>query len=210
MRLTQDVALVGGGNAGFGLSAPLDCHVYLLDGGDELALVDAGVGDVVGETGLSRGLGDDGQRWEEVGSDNPHRLWSAPGLHQKCGRADMVYGCGQCCWPTPRHGSIRVGSGGRAGERGSKIGRRPPGLPDSPDRQDDGAVRGEAEFGGGEGRRAQPKRPQRRGAGIAAGSTGSPRRAATAPSALAIGVGLGVRETLRHSRRSPDRTSTIS
>ena len=49
MKLTRDVALVGGGHAGFDLSAPLDCHVYLLDGGDELALVDAGVGDIAGD-----------------------------------------------------------------------------------------------------------------------------------------------------------------
>jgi hydroxyacylglutathione hydrolase len=50
MRLTADVALVGGGNNGFDISAPLDCHVYLLDGGDELALVDAGVGGRAGDT----------------------------------------------------------------------------------------------------------------------------------------------------------------
>ncbi len=37
MRLTPDVALVGGGSfTGFGLSADFDAHVYLLDGGDEL------------------------------------------------------------------------------------------------------------------------------------------------------------------------------
>jgi len=41
---------VGGGRFGFGLSAPLDCHIYLLDGGDELALVDAGIGGSVGDT----------------------------------------------------------------------------------------------------------------------------------------------------------------
>lgn len=50
MRMTADVALVGGGDTGFNLSAPLDCHVYLLDGGDELALVDAGVGGATGDT----------------------------------------------------------------------------------------------------------------------------------------------------------------
>lgn len=50
MRLTRDVALVGGGNFGFNLSAPLDCHVYLLDGGDELALIDAGIGGPHGGT----------------------------------------------------------------------------------------------------------------------------------------------------------------
>ena len=52
MRLTRDVALGGGGDSGFNISAPLDCHVYLLDGGDELALVDAGVGHRTGNTGL--------------------------------------------------------------------------------------------------------------------------------------------------------------
>ena len=45
MRLTADVALVGGGTfTGFGLSADFDAHVYLLDGGDEAALVDCGMG----------------------------------------------------------------------------------------------------------------------------------------------------------------------
>ena len=50
MRLTGEVALVGGGHNGFDISAPLDCHVYLLDGGDELALVDARVGGGTGNT----------------------------------------------------------------------------------------------------------------------------------------------------------------
>ena len=45
MRLTSDVVLVGGGTlTGFGISADLDAHAYLLDGGDELALVDCGMG----------------------------------------------------------------------------------------------------------------------------------------------------------------------
>jgi hydroxyacylglutathione hydrolase len=50
MRLTPDVALVGSGNFGFDVSSPSDCHVYLLDGGDELALIDAGVGGVIGSS----------------------------------------------------------------------------------------------------------------------------------------------------------------
>lgn len=50
MRLSPDVALVGGGNMGFNLSAPLDCHIYLIDGGDELAIVDAGMGGPHGDT----------------------------------------------------------------------------------------------------------------------------------------------------------------
>lgn len=51
MRLTNDISLVGGGNTGFNLSAPLDCHIYLVNGGNgELALVDAGMGGKYGET----------------------------------------------------------------------------------------------------------------------------------------------------------------
>jgi glyoxylase-like metal-dependent hydrolase (beta-lactamase superfamily II) len=45
MKLRDDVYLVGGGNMGFNLSGTLDCHVYLLDGGGELALIDTGLGD---------------------------------------------------------------------------------------------------------------------------------------------------------------------
>jgi len=44
MKLTDSVYLVGSGSLGFGLSDAFDCHVYLLDGGDELALVDVGAG----------------------------------------------------------------------------------------------------------------------------------------------------------------------
>ncbi|HEX2368188.1 MAG TPA: MBL fold metallo-hydrolase [Acidimicrobiia bacterium] len=46
MRLTEHVYLVGSGAAsGFGLSGELDSHIYLIDGGTELALVDCGMGD---------------------------------------------------------------------------------------------------------------------------------------------------------------------
>ncbi len=44
MKLTDDVYLVGGGDYGFNLTHRLDCHTYLIDGGDECALVDAGFG----------------------------------------------------------------------------------------------------------------------------------------------------------------------
>ncbi len=45
MRLSHDVVLVGGGSyTGFGVSADFDAHCYLLDGGDDLALVDCGTG----------------------------------------------------------------------------------------------------------------------------------------------------------------------
>jgi glyoxylase-like metal-dependent hydrolase (beta-lactamase superfamily II) len=44
VRLSERVHLVGSGSFGFDLSDPFDCHVYLLDGGEELALVDVGAG----------------------------------------------------------------------------------------------------------------------------------------------------------------------
>ncbi len=46
MRLTPEVFLVGGGvSLGFGLTDDPDCHVYLIDGGDEYALIDCGLGE---------------------------------------------------------------------------------------------------------------------------------------------------------------------
>lgn len=45
MWLRDRVALVGSGDiGGMGLTDPFDCHLYLLDGGSEAALIDAGSG----------------------------------------------------------------------------------------------------------------------------------------------------------------------
>src|SRR5918996_2867844 len=44
MQLGERIHLVGSGAMGFDLTDPYDCHVFLLDGGDELALVDVGAG----------------------------------------------------------------------------------------------------------------------------------------------------------------------
>ncbi|MCY3575565.1 MAG: MBL fold metallo-hydrolase [Chloroflexi bacterium] len=44
MRLTSDLHVVGGGYFGFGLSGHLDCHVFVLNSGGELALIDPGLG----------------------------------------------------------------------------------------------------------------------------------------------------------------------
>jgi glyoxylase-like metal-dependent hydrolase (beta-lactamase superfamily II) len=44
MKLTSDMHVVGGGNFGFGISGKLDCHVYLVNSGTELALIDPGMG----------------------------------------------------------------------------------------------------------------------------------------------------------------------
>jgi glyoxylase-like metal-dependent hydrolase (beta-lactamase superfamily II) len=44
MQLTERVHLVGSGSFGFDLTDPYDCHIYLVDGGSELALIDVGAG----------------------------------------------------------------------------------------------------------------------------------------------------------------------
>lgn len=44
MRLLRDIYLVGSGRNGLCLTDDYDCHVYLVDGGSEAALIDAGVG----------------------------------------------------------------------------------------------------------------------------------------------------------------------
>ena len=44
MQLTDRVHLVGSGSNGFSMSHDSDCHVYLVDGGSELALIDGGAG----------------------------------------------------------------------------------------------------------------------------------------------------------------------
>jgi len=44
MQLAERIHLVGSGAFGFDLTDPYDCHVYLLDGGSELGLIDVGAG----------------------------------------------------------------------------------------------------------------------------------------------------------------------
>ena len=44
MKLTSSIHVVGGGRFGFGISGELDCHVYVLNSGSELALIDPGLG----------------------------------------------------------------------------------------------------------------------------------------------------------------------
>jgi glyoxylase-like metal-dependent hydrolase (beta-lactamase superfamily II) len=67
MRLTADVALVGGGPVtGFGISSDFDAHVYLLDGGNEFALIDCGMGTPLGVERVSAAI-------EAAGID-PHQI----------------------------------------------------------------------------------------------------------------------------------------
>jgi hydroxyacylglutathione hydrolase len=44
MKIADRIHLVGSGQLGFGLTDDYDCHVYLVDGGTEYALIDAGGG----------------------------------------------------------------------------------------------------------------------------------------------------------------------
>ena len=44
MQIVDRIHIVGSGGSGFGLTDAHDCHVYLIDGGDECALIDAGGG----------------------------------------------------------------------------------------------------------------------------------------------------------------------
>jgi glyoxylase-like metal-dependent hydrolase (beta-lactamase superfamily II) len=44
VQLTDRVHLVASGAQGFGLTHPADCHAYLVDGGSEAAVIDAGAG----------------------------------------------------------------------------------------------------------------------------------------------------------------------
>jgi hydroxyacylglutathione hydrolase len=47
MELFEGVHLVASGSGGFDLTDPFDCHAYLVDGGDEAALIDSGIGAAV-------------------------------------------------------------------------------------------------------------------------------------------------------------------
>ncbi|TFG13752.1 MBL fold metallo-hydrolase [Candidatus Thorarchaeota archaeon] len=44
MKILDGVHLIGSGNTGLGISNDYDCHIYLLDGGNEMAIIDAGGG----------------------------------------------------------------------------------------------------------------------------------------------------------------------
>src|SRR5690606_164054 len=58
MRLHPRIYLVG--SAEFGLSDSWDCHVYVVDGGSELALIDAGGGRPASLEMMRQNMRDDG------------------------------------------------------------------------------------------------------------------------------------------------------
>jgi glyoxylase-like metal-dependent hydrolase (beta-lactamase superfamily II) len=67
MKINDRVYLVGGGPfSGFGLTPDADSHVYLIDGGTELALVDCGLGLDTGFAALLGNIRDAGFDPEEI------------------------------------------------------------------------------------------------------------------------------------------------
>ncbi|MFT9848825.1 MBL fold metallo-hydrolase [Aneurinibacillus sp. REN35] len=64
MKLTKDVYLVGSGGKGIHLTDAFDCHVYVIDGGSELALVDTGAG--LGIDQILQNIVEDGFSLERV------------------------------------------------------------------------------------------------------------------------------------------------
>lgn len=67
MRLTEDVYLVGGSTLnGFGLSGGMDSHIYVLDGGSSLALIDCGMAADNSIARITRNMESDGLRPERL------------------------------------------------------------------------------------------------------------------------------------------------
>jgi hydroxyacylglutathione hydrolase len=58
MQVTEAVYVLGSGGLGFDLTHPLDCNMYVIDGGQEMAVIDAGAGgDVPGLMSRLNSLG---------------------------------------------------------------------------------------------------------------------------------------------------------
>lgn len=58
MKITDRIYLVGSGSQGFSLTDDYDCHIYLIDSGGELALIDAGAG--IGVPQIAQNIRDHG------------------------------------------------------------------------------------------------------------------------------------------------------
>ena len=88
MKIADRIHVVGSGQVGFGLTDDYDCHVYLLDGGAEYALIDAGGGrDVEGIVARIRGDGLDPARVRTLLLTHAHadHAAGAAGLRQRLG-----------------------------------------------------------------------------------------------------------------------------
>jgi|SRR5919204_459980 glyoxylase-like metal-dependent hydrolase (beta-lactamase superfamily II) len=88
MKIADRIHLVGSGQQGFSLTDDYDCHVYLLDGGEEYALIDAGGGrDVAGILGQIEADGLDPARVRSLLLTHGHgdHAAGAAGLREKLG-----------------------------------------------------------------------------------------------------------------------------
>jgi hydroxyacylglutathione hydrolase len=86
MRLAPDVHLVGSGDSGFDLSDPFDCHVYLVDGGVQAALIDAGIGagtDVIVANAESAGVPGERIRFLLLTHAHPDHAGGAAALKER-------------------------------------------------------------------------------------------------------------------------------
>lgn len=93
MKLTDTVYLVGSGSWGFGSSDEYDCHVYLVDGGEELALVDAGGGrnsEAILENIRADGLPLDRVRYLLLTHGHADHAGGAAGLRERLGLQVMA------------------------------------------------------------------------------------------------------------------------
>ncbi|MGZ6267994.1 MAG: MBL fold metallo-hydrolase [Candidatus Limnocylindrales bacterium] len=110
MKLTNDVYLVGGGDYGFNLTHRLDCHVYAIDTGEEIVLIDAGFGPGTGEI------------LDQIRADglDPSRISRIVVTHYHAdhagGSAAMVRATGAELWaPTEAAHTIRVADADQIG-----------------------------------------------------------------------------------------------
>lgn len=88
MKITDRIHLVASGKLGFSMTDEYDCHVYLLDGGDEYALIDAGAGrDIAGMLAQIEEDGLDPGRVRQLLLTHGHadHAAGAAGLHQQLG-----------------------------------------------------------------------------------------------------------------------------
>jgi glyoxylase-like metal-dependent hydrolase (beta-lactamase superfamily II) len=69
VKLAEGVFLVGGGAfTGFGLSPGKDCHIYVIQSGNQSAMVDCGMGTSQSVTSILANIRDDGLEPNEIGS----------------------------------------------------------------------------------------------------------------------------------------------
>jgi hydroxyacylglutathione hydrolase len=88
VKIAPQVHLVGSGDLGFGLTDPYDCHVYLVDGGREYALVDAGAGRApaaILDEITADGLDASRVRWILITHGHADHAGGAAALRELCG-----------------------------------------------------------------------------------------------------------------------------